>query len=159
MNFFKLKGSKEKKSKGKVWKISVVTGELNPGPLALANCALATELQQPTTSKTFTLHYTIIFVPWYNQTIQSDSSIRGEYISYLPPCRWISKSSNQNEFLWVSDSLEPWCMFVASLCSVGMGFPIYVLDSLAFGCVNPVPISTKPVPISTTWCNLYYTFK
>ncbi len=37
-------------------KILVVTGESNPGTLALATSALTTELRQPTTSKTFTWH-------------------------------------------------------------------------------------------------------
>ncbi len=37
-------------------KNSVVTGETNPGTLAFATSALATELRQPTTSKTFTFY-------------------------------------------------------------------------------------------------------
>ncbi len=38
-------------------KILVVTGELNPGPLALATTALTTELRQPSTSKSFTFYF------------------------------------------------------------------------------------------------------
>ena len=37
-----------------------------------------------------------IIVPWYVQNVQSDCSIPGDYISYPPPRRWISKPSNQN---------------------------------------------------------------
>ncbi len=50
-----LKGSREKQRQN-VKKILVVAGESNPGPLALATSALTTELQQPTTSMTFTFY-------------------------------------------------------------------------------------------------------
>ncbi len=44
---FLIKGSREKQRKN-VKKKLVVAGESNPGPLALATSALATELWQPT---------------------------------------------------------------------------------------------------------------
>ncbi len=52
MNFFQLKKSNEK-PKVKCEKISVVTREPNPGPLALATGTLTTELRQTTTSKIY----------------------------------------------------------------------------------------------------------
>ncbi len=58
-NHSHLKGSKEKLRQN-VKKTSVITRESEPGPLALATSALATELRQPTTSKTLTFYlYTV----------------------------------------------------------------------------------------------------
>ncbi len=71
-------------------------------------------------------------VLWYIQTVQSNFSIRGEYISYPPPRRCISYN------------LEPWYKLIAPLRIRS----VWVLGPLALGCVNPIPASTS-------WCNLY----